>query len=70
MLVDVCVAFGGVALLGVIGFWTAWFTEAPGKTRVDISTVTEKQKITAVIVAEFAEVEKTLQAVSKQIAHL
>ena len=32
MSADAYVAFGGVALLGLVGFWVAWFSSAGGES--------------------------------------
>lgn len=66
MSIDVYVAFGGVAFLGFVGFWIAWFSHPTNDVPSESATASKKQLITE----EIAEVEKKLHKVSAHIAQL
>jgi hypothetical protein len=71
MPIDTYVAFGGVALLGIVGFFAAWFSHSKSElSSVKDSTSKEHQRTKKKIAAEIAEVEEKLHDVSAQIDNL
>ena len=68
---DTYVAFGGVALFGLMCFLAAWFS-APrsDSSSGHVATSKNQQRTKKQIAAEIAEVEEKLHVVSAQIAKL
>lgn len=66
MPLDAYVAFGGVALLGFIGFWAAWFSQPKNEAAAGNTRASKKR----LLADEIAEVEKKLHEVSTHIARL